>query len=45
MDTLAKCIETGGNTGTKWVNLLQLSVVFHIETSHQICTANQMTGF
>ena len=27
------------------LNLLQPSVVFHIETSHLICKANQMTDF
>ena len=29
----------------KWVNPFQPSVAFHIETSHLICNANQMTGF
>ena len=27
------------------INLFQLTFVFHTETSHLICTANQMTGF
>ena len=27
------------------VKTLQASVAFHIEPSHLICTANQMTGF
>ena len=27
------------------INLLHPSVVFHIETSHLICCADQMTGF
>ena len=27
------------------INLFQPIVVFHIETSHLISTANQMTGF
>ena len=27
------------------VNIFQPSIAFHIETSHLICSANQMTGF
>ena len=27
------------------VNLFQSSVAFHVETSHLICTANQINGF
>ena len=27
------------------LNTFHPSVVFHLETSHSICTANQMTGF
>ena len=27
------------------INPFQLSVAFHIEICHLICTANQMTGF
>ena len=27
------------------INLFQSTVVFHIETSHLICTANQVTSF
>ena len=29
----------------KSVNKFQTSAAFHIETSHLICIANQMTGF
>ena len=29
----------------KQINPCQLSVAFHIETSHLICSANQVTGF
>ena len=28
-----------------WVNPIQTSVAFRIETSHLICIANRMTGF
>ena len=35
-----------GNAFFLWsFNPFQPSVVFHIETSHLICTANQITGF
>ena len=29
----------------KWVSPFQPSVAFHLEISHLICTANQVTGF
>ena len=32
------------NINATCVNLIQLSVLFHIETTHLICT-NQITGF
>ena len=28
-----------------WINPFQPSVTFHIETSHLICSAKQITGF
>ena len=39
---LIKCSKHGPR---KYFNLSQPSVAFHIETSHLIYTANQMTGF
>ena len=30
---------------TKFVSLFRSSAAFYIETSHLICTANQITGF
>ena len=37
-----------GRVGSNWeigINPFQPNVVFHIEISHLICTADQMTGF
>ena len=34
-----------GNICRKLINPFQLSVAFRMETSHLICSANQMTGF
>ena len=31
--------------GTKWVNPIQPSVAFHIETGHLFCSAKHMVGF
>ena len=33
------------HVGRNYVNPYQPSVEFHTETSHLICTANQITGF
>ena len=33
------------NFSEAYLNLFQLGVVFPIETSHLICSTNQMTGF
>ena len=33
------------NFSEAYLNLFQLGVVFRIETSHLICSTNQMTGF
>ena len=38
-------IGVNKSIGTKWVNPFQYIVTFHIETSHLMCTAYQMTGF
>ena len=42
MRPINHCID---NAFWLFVNPFQPSVRFHIETSHLICTANQMTGF
>ena len=36
--------ENKSKTRCKFLNLFQLSVAYHIETSHLIYIANQMTG-
>ena len=42
---MLESIEVKGSIGTKWVNSLQFSVSFYVETSHLICNANEIISF